>query len=97
MFDWNNDGKVDWHDDALFHEVIDKEHESKNTVTPPRRSSTSSQSTSTASKWIINGICALCIYVVYQLYCGGVPINGFSALLCLGCAIRLVYSLFNSF
>lgn len=24
MFDWNGDGKHDWHDDALFHTVINK-------------------------------------------------------------------------
>ena len=24
-FDWNNDGKQDWHDDALFHTVINKD------------------------------------------------------------------------
>lgn len=24
MYDWNGDGKNDWHDDALFHTVINK-------------------------------------------------------------------------
>ena len=27
-FDWNNDGKQDWHDDALFHTVINKDSKS---------------------------------------------------------------------
>lgn len=27
-FDWNNDGKQDWHDDALFHTVINKDSDS---------------------------------------------------------------------
>lgn len=27
-FDWNNDGKTDWKDDALFHEVISKDDNS---------------------------------------------------------------------
>ena len=27
-FDWNNDGKQDWHDDALFHNVINKDSSS---------------------------------------------------------------------
>lgn len=27
-FDWNNDGKQDWHDDALFHTVINKDSSS---------------------------------------------------------------------
>lgn len=28
IFDWNNDGKTDWKDDALFHEVISKDESS---------------------------------------------------------------------
>ena len=97
MFDWNSDGKTDWFDDAIFHEVINKEDEDSKAATPIRHTSSPQQTAPTSSKWIINGICALCIFIVYQLYCGGVPINGFSALLCLGCAIRLVYSFLNSF
>ena len=27
-FDWNNDGKHDWHDDALFHTVINQDSSS---------------------------------------------------------------------
>ncbi len=33
MFDWDGDGKKDWHDDALFHTVINKTDSEKNTNT----------------------------------------------------------------
>ena len=48
-FDWNNDGKQDWHDDALFHTVINKNsssNDSNDGKFPTLRSSSSYSRTS---------------------------------------------------
>ena len=46
MFDWNDDGKHDWHDDALFHTVINKSE-------PDNKTTSSNKQESGCLTWII--------------------------------------------
>lgn len=48
MFDWNGDGKNDWHDDALFHTVINKSDSEEN-----KHSFTSGSGESGCMSWIV--------------------------------------------
>lgn len=39
MFDWNGDGKHDWRDDALFHNVINKTDADNKSTSPKSQGS----------------------------------------------------------
>ena len=82
--DWNNDGKHDWKDDAIFHNVInsdEKEDSNKN------RSAGSSNS-SAGRSGLISTIVSLAYLSV--LIPGDIPINGFTMFIGLICAGVLV-------
>ncbi len=82
--DWNNDGKHDWKDDAIFHNVInsdEKEESNKN------RSPGSSNS-SAGRGGLISTIVSLGYLSV--LIPGDIPINGFTMFIGLICAGVLV-------
>ena len=82
--DWNNDGKHDWKDDAIFHNVIDSsgKDNSKNT-----HSGRGSNSSAGQGGWI-STIVALGYLSV--LLPGDIPINGFTMIIGLICAGVLV-------
>ena len=44
MIDWNHDGKVDYKDDAFFHNIVMKDSENKSTIKNQARNSNSSSS-----------------------------------------------------
>lgn len=78
--DWNNDGKHDHRDDALFHNVINKDS-GGNTPPPtsnhPRRSG-----------WLP----ILAILYLSLLIPGDIPVNGFTGFLSLVCIGILIIS-----
>lgn len=82
--DWNNDGKHDWKDDAIFHNGIDscEKNESNNTHSGRGSSSSTGQ-----GGWI-STIVALAYLSV--LLPGDIPINGFTMIIGLICAGVLV-------
>ena len=82
--DWNNDGKHDWKDDAIFHNVInsdEKEDSNKNC-------SAGGSNSSAGRGGLISTIVSLAYLSV--LIPGDIPINGFTMLIGLICAGVLV-------
>lgn len=82
--DWNGDGKHDWEDDAIFHNVInsdEKEHSNKNR-------STGGSNSSVGRSGLISTIVSLAYLSV--LIPGDIPINGFTMFIGLICAGVLV-------
>ena len=82
--DWNGDGKHDWKDDAIFHNVInsdEKEHSNKSR-------STEGSNSSAGRSGLISTIVSLAYLSV--LIPGDIPINGFTMFIGLICAGVLV-------
>ena len=82
--DWNGDGKHDWKDDAIFHNVInsdEKEHSNKS------RSTGGSNSSAGRSGLISTIVSLACLSVLIP---GDIPINGFTMFIGLICAGVLV-------
>jgi hypothetical protein len=82
--DWNGDGKHDWKDDAIFHNVInsdEKEHSNKSR-------STGGSNSSAGRSGLISTIVSLAYLSV--LIPGDIPINGFTMFIGLICAGVLV-------
>ena len=73
--DWNHDGKHDWRDDALFHNIISNDHTGNSTPPPTGPSGNSS-------------ILPTLVPIVYlgALLPGTIPINSFTMLIGLVCA-----------
>ena len=77
VFDWNNDGKQDWHDDALFHTVINKDSSSDDDEFPTlgkgssgySRSSNNRSSAPQRDKGISSdAACLIAIVIVVTLF-----------------------------
>jgi hypothetical protein len=81
--DWNNDGKHDWKDDAIFHNVIESDEKAK----PSTRSAGGSNS-SAGHGGLISTVVSLAYLSV--LLPGDIPINGFTMFIGLICAGVLV-------
>ena len=82
--DWTGDGKHDWKDDAIFHNVInsdEKEHSNKSR-------STGGSNSSAGRSGLISTIVSLAYLSV--LIPGDIPINGFTMFIGLICAGVLV-------
>ncbi len=71
MIDWNHDGKIDYKDDAFFHNVVlkgeekDKEMEEKQGITPYSHST--STNSSNGLKWFF---IILFVYIFMQIIGG---------------------------
>jgi len=88
MKDYNNNGKIDGQDKALFHNEVQKESTTNNT-----NYNISPEIGERIVGWIINGVCLLTLSFIVSL---GV-VNTFTALLSLVCLARLGWSLFVAF
>ena len=82
--DWNNDGKHDWKDDAIFHNVIDSGEKDKSNNAHSSRGSTSSAG---QGGWISTIVSLAYLSVLLP---GDIPINGFTMFIGLICAGVLV-------
>ena len=89
--DMNRDGKVDNHDTALFHEMLDEDHKDAQCHRTPSGSVGSSPRTihdsmaKTLLLLLFGGIALLCV--------GVFPINGFAAVLALLSAVCFIRTL----
>lgn len=81
--DWNNDGKHDWKDDAIFHNVINSDEKDKS-----NNHSAGGLDSSAGRGGLISIIVSLAYLSV--LLPGDIPINGFTMFLGLICAGVLV-------
>lgn len=86
QMDWNNDGKHDWKDDSIFHNVIDSDS-GKNK--PP---SNQPSSHSGCSGWIST---LVALGYLGLLLPGDIPINGFTMYIGLICAGILAVKFFG--
>ena len=69
--DWNGDGKHDWQDDALFHNVINADDDSSNNISHSGRSYSSGNSSFVVSqlgKVVIVLDIILCIAALFMGY-----------------------------
>ena len=69
--DWNGDGKYDWQDDALFHNVINADDDSSNNISYRGRSHASGSSSFAVSqlgKVVIVLDIVLCIAALFMGY-----------------------------
>ena len=82
--DWNNDGKHDWKDDAIFHNVINSDEKEDSN----KKRSTGDSNSSTGRSGLISTIVSLAYLSV--LIPGDIPINGFTMFIGLICAGVLV-------
>lgn len=87
--DWNGDGKHDWKDDAIFHNVINSSENSNDKNTNTHQQKPNIQ-TGAAGGLAIN---LLCMGYLSVLLPGDIPINTFTMLIGLVCAGRLGYCL----
>lgn len=87
--DWNGDGKHDWKDDAIFHNVINSSENSNDKNTNTHQQKPNIQ-TGAAGGLAIN---LLCMGYLSVLLPGDIPINTFTMLIGLVCAGRLGYRL----
>lgn len=88
--DMNHDGKVDNHDAALFHEILD---ENRKEIRPHRLATSGSCEPWTVHHSIAKGL-LLALFGGLVLLCIGVfPLNGFTAVLTLICAVCFVRTL----
>lgn len=82
--DWNNDGKHDWKDDAIFHNVIDSNEKDKSNNTNSGGKSTLSAG---QGGWVSTIVSLAYLSVLLP---GDIPINGFTMFIGLICAGVLV-------
>ena len=82
--DWNGDGKHDWKDDAIFHNVINSSEDKSNKSAPQK----TTMQTGDGGGLAIN---LLCMGYLAVLLPGDIPINTFTMLIGLICAGRLGY------
>lgn len=87
MQDWNQDGKVDEKDAAIFHTVIKSSGKEEDSSHRSSASNTGKRKTNIPA--IIAGL-YLAVWIS-----GGIPINGFTGFLALICVIVLGYAVFN--
>ena len=88
MQDWNQDGKADAKDAAMFFTLV-KDAEKQKKQQPDKHESTSTGKRKTNIPAIIAGL-YLAVWVS-----AGIPINGFTGFLALICVIVLGYVVFN--
>lgn len=84
MNDWNGDGREDWEDDALFHNVIEPQGGGGGDGSPPSGNSGCSFNVI----WFIS-----LVYLCFLLP-GKIPVNGFTVFIGLICAAIFVIGLF---
>ena len=82
--DWNNDGKHDWKDDSIFHNVINSDEKDG----ANKNHSTGGSNASAGRGGLISTIVSLAYLSV--LIPGDIPINGFTMFIGLICAGVLV-------
>ena len=82
--DWNGDGKHDWKDDAIFHNVINSDEKEDSN----KKRSGGSSNSSAGRSGLISTIVSLAYLSV--LIPGDIPINGFTMFIGLICAGVLV-------
>ena len=82
--DWNNDGKHDWKDDSIFHNVINSDEKDG----ANKNHSTGGSNASAGRGGLISTIVSLAYLSV--LIPGDIPINGFTMFLGLICAGVLI-------
>lgn len=90
MNDWNQNGKNDAEDKAVFHEEISPNKSLKKTET----SQTKENEHSFLADLIINGICALILFFIFG---AENEINSFTAIISLICLVKIGWSLFVLF
>ena len=88
MIDWNNDGKDDWYDDFLYHEVISKD-DAQDTQ-PSYSQQYSNQGTPDYSKWVIKGLGTLGILISGIVSESSSEVTMFGAIFVI-CCITLIF------
>ncbi len=83
--DWNNDGKHDWKDDAIFHNVINSDDKNGTSNSSPRQPS--NVNAGGCSGWVST---ILALGYLSVLLPGDIPINTFTMIIGLICAGVLV-------
>ena len=90
MNDWNQNGKNDSEDKAVFHtEITESKEQNKNS-----NSNSDEGGYSILADWIINVVCAL---ILYFIYAAEIEINSFTAIVSLICFVKIALSLFVLF
>ena len=87
MNDWNQNGKRDSGDKAIFHTEVSGSDEQKNIPA----TNLNDGEYSILVDWIINGVCALILFFIFG---AEIEINSFTAIVSLTCLVKIGWSLF---
>lgn len=90
MNDWNQNGKYDSGDKTIFHTEVAEKNNPNNT----QHNQFNDEEGIVLVDWIINGVCFLILAVLIG---SEIKVNAFTALLSLGCMVKIGWSLFVLF